>query len=564
MPPFCSADAPPGEVELFDALATSSGTDGWIVLHSLGIANHERLVEGEADFVVLVPEHGVLVLEVKSHLSIERFDSGLWKLGQQAPTGRSPFKQASEAMYSIINYLGSRGEQLRTTPVLSAVWFTHARAKATIPKSPEWQDWQVLDLDDMRSVDRSVLKVLDLGAKHLAKPRDLNTSSGVGPTLDLTMRIAALLRPRFELASTASDARRARNSQLVELIEEQFEALDAMSSNKQVLFTGAAGTGKTLLAIETARRESVSNRSGLLLCFNTFLGRQLLAQSSDIPGLRTATFHNELLRVAGITVRQNFAQEFWRKELPAAALEALLNEDRRSTADFLIVDEAQDLIDDDYLDVMDLLVTGGLSSGRVVFFGDFEHQAIYGSNHHQGALHQRIPKLATFNLTVNCRNLPRIGTVVNTFSRLNPGYRRYRRRDDGVDPELLSYSEPDDQEHLLVHAIRNLNADGFKLDEIVVLSSLRTDSAALKSTDTWLKQVLRPEDGGTVLPGKLRYATIQAFKGLEAPAVVLTDLDEKLVPGFDALLYVGLTRATDRLVALMSADTLQLAIGGKG
>ena len=562
MPPFCSAEAPPGEVAIYEALAASPGTDGWIVLHSLGIANHERLIEGEADFVVLVPEHGVLVLEVKSHLSIERFDDGSWKLGQQTPTGRSPFRQASEAMYSIIRYLGSRGEQLRTTPVLSAVWFTHTRAKAALPKSPEWQDWQVLDLEDMRNIDRSVLKVLAFGAKHLAKPRDSITSSGVGPSLDLTLRIATLLRPRFEFARVGSDARRARNSQLVELIEEQFEALDAMSSNEQMLFTGAAGTGKTLLAIETARRESVKYHSGLLLCFNNFLGRQLLAQSSGIPGLRTTTFHNELLRIADITVRDDLNQAFWQEELPAAALEALLKEDRRSTADFLVVDEVQDLMDDECLDVLDLLVTGGLSEGRVVFFGDFERQAIYGSNHRQEALHERIPKLATFNLTVNCRNLPRIGTVVNTFSRLNPGYRRYRRRDDGVDPELLPYSSPDEQSRLLVQAVRNLQTDGFKLEEIVVLSSIRSDSAALKSTDAWLKQVLRPEDGGTVTSGRLRYGTIQAFKGLEAPAVVLTDLDENLVPGFEALLYVGLTRATDRLVVLMSADTLQSVIGG--
>ena len=31
------------------------GTEGWIVLHSLAIAEHVRQVEGEADFVVIVP-----------------------------------------------------------------------------------------------------------------------------------------------------------------------------------------------------------------------------------------------------------------------------------------------------------------------------------------------------------------------------------------------------------------------------------------------------------------------------------------------------------------------------
>lgn len=69
-PPYCPEDAPPGETALFDALATGPSTDSWIVLHSLAIAAHVRQVEGEADFVVIVPERGVLVIEVKSHRDV--------------------------------------------------------------------------------------------------------------------------------------------------------------------------------------------------------------------------------------------------------------------------------------------------------------------------------------------------------------------------------------------------------------------------------------------------------------------------------------------------------------
>jgi superfamily I DNA/RNA helicase len=61
----------------------------------------------------------------------------------------------------------------------------------------------------------------------------------------------------------------------------------------------------------------------------------------------------------------------------------------------------------------------------------------------------------------------------------------------------------------------------------------------------------------------LQYSTIQAFKGLEAPAVVVTDLDRALVPNFESLLYVGLTRATDRLFAVIESGTLRGAFGGR-
>ncbi len=65
--------------------------------------------------------------------------------------------------------------------------------------------------------------------------------------------------------------------------------------------------------------------------------------------------------------------------------------------------------------------------------------------------------------------------------------------------------------------------------------------------------MLSPADG-TSPAGQLQYSTIHAFKGLEAPAVVVTDLDRR-VPNFESLLYIGLTRATDRLFAVIDQDT---------
>jgi superfamily I DNA/RNA helicase len=74
--------------------------------------------------------------------------------------------------------------------------------------------------------------------------------------------------------------------------------------------------------------------------------------------------------------------------------------------------------------------------------------------------------------------------------------------------------------------------------------------------------VLRPVHGTPARPGQLRHSTIHAFKGLEAPAVIVTDLDRHVVPGFESLLYVGLTRATDRLTAVIESETLRGLMGG--
>ncbi len=51
---------------------------------------------------------------------------------------------------------------------------------------------------------------------------------------------------------------------------------------------------------------------------------------------------------------------------------------------------------------------------------------------------------------------------------------------------------------------------------------------------------------------RIRWGSIHEFKGLEAPAVILTDVD--LSKGYHRdLLYVGASRATDRLVVLEQA-----------
>src|SRR5205807_797532 len=84
--------------------------------------------------------------------------------------------------------------------------------------------------------------------------------------------------------------------------------------------------------------------------------------------------------VAGVNPPHDPTQEFWEVDLPLLAIDKLLEAPTdESIFDEIIVDEAQDLLKENYLDFLDLSLKGGLATGRIRLFGDFEKQAIYGS-----------------------------------------------------------------------------------------------------------------------------------------------------------------------------------------
>jgi hypothetical protein len=563
IPAYFPEDAPPGEKAVYRALAQSKDTDDWVVLHSLAIADHLKKPESEADFVIIAPSVGILVIEVKSHDYIH-FEDGVWRLGSQAPTARGPFAQASEAKHSLRNYLARNKVELRSIPVISASWFTAVRARTSLPASSEWHEWQILDSEDLKNDPiGAIRRTFKAGTAHLDSKIAHFSYGGVGPDESTARRIALLLRPNFEVGVVAGDLRNARENQLVRFVEEQFSALDAMAENRTVLFTGPAGSGKTFLAMEAARRELAAGRRGRLICFNRFLGKRLAEDMPHVPELSVGTLHRQMLDIAKITAPDDASDTFWAEELPQFALEALVEAADEVQVDFLVIDEVQDLMTEPYLHVIDLMVKGGLKSGRILFFGDFERQAIYSEGDGRELMASRTGNLSTFKLTVNCRNLPRIGYAVNRFSGLEPGYQKFRREDDGFDVTWLKYRRGDDQSALLREAIEALREDSYDLREIVVLSPLGSESVAATTSDSWLRQVLRPADGTQPKRGELQYSSIYAFKGLEAPAVVVTDLDRDVVPNFASVLYTGLTRATDRLYGLMEEKTGLAALEGK-
>jgi len=546
----------PGEQDLFKKFRQEPGTEGWVILHSLDLPRHRRQIMGEIDFVIAVPGMGVLCLEVKAHRSVRRDPDGLWHLGQDQPTRVGPFRQASEGMHSLRDFVTSRSPDLAGTLFWSAVCFTHIPFTLSAPA--EWHEWQVIDSGALsaRPLAQLVTGVLERARQHTsASPTAAWFRAGDGtPTNAQVESLTRILRPSFEFFESAKSRRRQRDDELRRYTEEQYYALEAMEANERVVFEGAAGTGKTLLALEETRRATQRGERVLLCCFNNLLGNWLKREAEPFGGAATtSTFHGLLRKLTGLGVPSEAGHDFWDRDLPNAAIDRLLEGDL-APYDLLVIDEAQDLLRNNFLDVFELLLKCGLNDGRWRMFGDFEQQAIYGQSPLavSEVIATRAPGTARFALKKNCRNTPRIASFVKLLAAYDRGYAEVLRPDNGVEPETVYWSSPQEQDAKLLELLNRLFAEGYSGREIVILSPRAHGCAAERVTDTAWRDRIREAQAGD--QGGPRYCTVHSFKGLEAPVVIVTDVNSIGSEADASLFYTAVTRATDRLFVLVPSQ----------
>jgi len=457
-------------------------------------------------------------------------------------------------MHSLRKQLVARYPALSRVLFWSAVIFPYVPFKE---QSGEWHPWQVIDSDllSTRSIGKLLEHVLDEARGFVTKQPGTSwfRPELAEPSLAQSLAIAQALRPNFEFFESPASRAHRQSEELKHYTAEQFAALDAMEANPRVLFQGPAGTGKTMLAIEAARRGYEARRKVLLLCYNRLLGKWLEEQARDLQAyVNCKTLHSYMLTISGLEAGERTG-EFWQYELPLAATDKLLAATgEEHLFDEIILDEAQDILWDTYVDVLDLSLRGGISSGRWRFFGDFEKQAIYNSTALSRESFRRAytPDVPIYSLRVNCRNTPRIAALVHLLGGLHPGYARILRPDNKVEPELKYYMNTTQQQQLLIDTLQRLYAEGFPGNDIVILSprAAKTSTAGSITRAPW-KDRLRPfELAGR---GQTGYSSIHAFKGMEAPAVIVTDIDGIENDSSLPLFYIAVTRALHRLVILM-------------
>src|SRR5690606_39135620 len=100
---------------------------------------------------------------------------------------------------------------------------------------------------------------------------------------------------------------------------------------------------------------------------------------------------------------------------PEQSIEALVDLEELGSIEVLVVDEAQDLLLDSYLDFFDAILDGGLSRGSWRFFLD-PHQNIFNVMDVPGLRRVLNHVPAQFRLSVNCRNTQQIAVHTSLLS----------------------------------------------------------------------------------------------------------------------------------------------------
>lgn len=508
------------------------------------IANYrltDEKKDHEADLIVVMPGTGVAVLEVKG--SGVGLTDGRWTMQRDGGTvAIDPVAQARDARYALWSYLSS---DLRwTTRSFGRARFLHGVVTPftelgpdlSLPDCPRWMIHDKIDLPSLAERLRTVPPGYET---HCTPPSE----EACDVLIDILTARGTDAAPDVE---AASDERQARADRLT---QEQGLIIDAIRMLRRVEVRGGAGSGKTALALIKARHLA-GGRAGerervALVCYSIGLAshfRRVVAtwHYKDRPAF-VGTFE-DLANQWGIASGSRDDHAFWEERLPHLMTERAAVLPPRQRFDSFVVDEAQDFADTWW----DPLITSlrDEEDGGLFVFSD-EGQRLF-----KRFGRPPVP-LVSLVLDHNLRNTRQIAKVFQPLALM-------RMRLDGGDGPEVSHiqTSPEDAVSVADDMVEALLDEGWHEGHVALLTTGRRHPEQVS------RQELQGQKGywDTFWDEELVfYGHVLGFKGLERRAVVLCVNEDGTGERFKERMYVGLSRATDRLIVVGDLDVIAQA-----
>ena len=369
----------PSERKVYDAIASALPSD-WAAWHSLKIRTKPGQF-AEGDFVIADPARGVLVLEVKG--GAVRKEGGVWLQNGQAMKS-CPLEQAHRFVKLLLAKFEERG---KVAPLMGvAVAFPDTEFE--VPPTQGDLEGLVLGARELPYMEEALPRLFER-----ALPKNIWRTVSPG----WIEFVHSLWCESWPAAMSLSCLVKDRGAKRVRLDAEQFGALEGILENDVVLVHGGAGTGKTLLARELARREAAAGRRVLVLTFTEALGLELAGHfdgagsAFPVAVSPVGRWALERLRGDGFAEPERYEPEFWDRVTRLAAESAPLWEG--CAFDTVVVDEGQDFGENEWRIVERCAGTGEGDGRRIWVFAD-DGQAFWAERRLPADFERRAVKYA--------------------------------------------------------------------------------------------------------------------------------------------------------------------------
>jgi hypothetical protein len=537
------------EVRVYDRLAEALD-DSFHVFYSSPWLGTDRLgneKDGECDFLIAHPEHGILAIEVKGgrEISFEPRD-GQWRStdhGGFAHKIKDPVAQARSAKHEILTRLNG-----------SPRWpsrFIHAAHGVIFPDAG--QPPGDLGADRPARIFCCSRQFRDgLGewvAERLKAGHRPNNCEPLGR--DGIAALERLLAHPFTLSFRIGAALAEADTEFRVLEPSQYQILDIIADIPRALVRGGAGTGKTVVAIEEALRSASAGRKTLLTCHSRPLAADLERKLKNVDNLTVAGFHalcGKLSRQAGISTPAGISErEFYESALPDALYHAMEVQPALRW-DTVIVDEGQDFRDVWWIALDACLLPGG----RIRVFMD-SNQRVYESAGDGVRDLSVVPVRLSRNLR-NTKNIHEAASIHYSGPDIVPD------GPDGLEVSWVSAENLDTKVEAAYRELRRLvlNEEVAPGDIAVLVNGPAARARFLERSS---RTSIPLTDAQTMALEDVVVDTVRRFKGLERPAIVLIVSGEEM--DRRELAYVAFSRARAYLCVVSSpTEAKWLSEGG--